>query len=101
MWIALNNSFLSVVSHRDHPDKLLVRARIEGDIERIFAYADVFSAPRSDYKYRAVIDRADVSSVIADLVDDIEYDDFKSSVTDQKRHDAYLKIWSIMRGMQR
>jgi hypothetical protein len=100
MWIALNNSFLSIVAHTERSDKLLIRARMPGDIERVFPDADVFTLEHADYKYRAVIDRGDVGNVIADLIEDIDYPDFKSSVADQDRHDAYLKIWSVMRGMQ-
>ena len=100
MWIALNDSFISIVAHRERADKLLVRARLPGDIEAVFPDAQVFSVPGADYKYRAVVDRAEVGNAIADRIDDIEYDDFKSSVPDQKRHDAYLKIWSVMQGEQ-
>jgi len=101
MWIALNDSFVSIVAHRERADKLLVRARLPGDIEAVFPDAQVFSVSGADYKYRAVIDRTEVGNILADRADDIEYDDFKSSVTDQRRHDAYLSIWSIMRGMQK
>ena len=41
MWIVLNNSFLSIVKNRNNDDELLVRARVKGDIEKIFSNADV------------------------------------------------------------
>ena len=36
MWIQFNNAFLSIVENRDNKLELLVRARIKGDIEKIF-----------------------------------------------------------------
>ena len=33
MWIFMNDSMLSIVAHKDKPEHLLVRSRIEGDIE--------------------------------------------------------------------
>ena len=42
MWIQFNNAFLSIVENRDNKLELLVRARIKGDIEKIFPEADVF-----------------------------------------------------------
>lgn len=52
MWIMLNNAFLSIVENRNNKDELLVRARIEGDIERVFPEADSFQDEQADYKYR-------------------------------------------------
>ena len=39
MWIFQNDSFLSIVAHRDKPGMLLVRARKAGDIEAVFPEA--------------------------------------------------------------
>ena len=36
MWIQFNNAFLSILENRDNKLELLVRARIKGDIEKIF-----------------------------------------------------------------
>ena len=55
MWIQFNNAFLSIVENRDNKLELLVRARIKGDIEKIFPEADVFEDDSADYKYRAFI----------------------------------------------
>ena len=41
MWIFLSNSFISVVQKPGDNDLLTVRARIEGDIERVFPGAQV------------------------------------------------------------
>ena len=65
MWIMLNNAFLSIVENRNNKDELLVRARIEGDIERVFPEANSFQDEQADYKYRAFVLRKEVEKVIA------------------------------------
>ena len=42
MWIQFNNAFLSIVENREKKKELLVRARVKGDIEKVFLKADVF-----------------------------------------------------------
>ena len=64
MWIQFNNAFLSIVENRDNKLELLVRARIKGDIEKIFPEADVFEDDSADYKYRAFISKVKVAAKI-------------------------------------
>ena len=53
MWIVLNKSFLSIVKNRNNNSELLVRARVKGDIEKVFENADVFEDMNADYRYRS------------------------------------------------
>ena len=62
MWIQFNNAFLSIVENRDNKLELLVRARIKGDIEKIFPEVEVFENDSADYKYRALISKAKVAA---------------------------------------
>ena len=101
MWVFLNNAFLSIVQHRDDNSQLLVRARIASDIERVFPDAKTFTDNHADYKYRAVIPRAEVAKAMATQVEGINYDNFKNSVHDTSRHDAYLGVWSVMSRTQK
>ena len=55
MWIQFNNAFLSIEENREKTIELLVRARVKGDIEKVFPKADVFEDNNADYKYRAFI----------------------------------------------
>ena len=50
MWIVLNKSFLSIVKNRNNENQLLVRARVKGDIEKVFDEADVFEDENADYR---------------------------------------------------
>lgn len=107
MWIYLNDAYLSIADPRatyaggDGPkgDKLLVRARFEGDIERVFGEQvapHVVRTPDRDYAFRLLVDRQRVAEVIAAAVREIDYLNFKGSVREKWRHDAYLGCWSAM-----
>jgi len=101
MWIFLSGSFLSIVDKGDPSGQtLLVRARRAGDIERVFPLADVGKSKRTDYRYRARIDREEVALRVADEVRGIDYPNFKSTVREHDRHDAYMAVWKAMYGYQ-
>ncbi len=101
MWIFLNDSFLSVVAHHDDPGLLLVRARIAGDIERVFKDARVSHTPEHDYAYRAEIARECVAAVLARRIEEIDYPNFKNSVREHDRHNVYMDVWLKMAEFQR
>jgi len=103
MWIVLNKSFLSIVKNRNNENQLLVRARVKGDIEKVFEDADVFEDEKADYKYRSYIDREIVSNVISNELLNIDYDNFKNSVSKDEldRAKAYMNVWSSLNKLQR
>jgi hypothetical protein len=96
MWIFLNNAFLSIVSDKGNPDKLLVRACHHGDIRRVFPTVKVVVTPEADYRYRARVPRTLVAEKIASQIAGIDYTNFKKSVTDESRLMAYLQVWRQM-----
>ena len=104
MWVFSKDSFLSIVADRNHKDRLLVRARIKGDIERAFPQAKVLSLKHADYHHRAFIDRAEVARAIAEQVNAIDYPNFKDEVqrvSGGARHHAYFDVWAVMRDYQK
>ncbi|MNC03812.1 hypothetical protein D3C76_1116260 [compost metagenome] len=97
MWIFLKNSFLSIVDKGDPTGQtLLVRARRKGDIERVFPDAQVIEGGGTDYAFRASIDREQVAQTMADQVRAIRTPNFKNTVTEPGRHDAYMDVWAAM-----
>lgn len=100
MWIFTSNAFLSVVADRDNPDRLLVRARVPGHIERVFPDAKVFTDSQADYLYRAFIQREVVVQAVAANISKIDYDNFKDSVNDPVLHNAYMNVWGVMEKIQ-
>ncbi|MCP9850776.1 hypothetical protein [Cyanobium sp. Morenito 9A2] len=102
MWIFLNDAFLSVVADREDPkgERLLVRARRQGDIERVFPEASVFSVDGADYAFRAWVPRQRVAEAMAARVGEIDYPNFKNAIHDTAYHDAALSAWSAMHAYQ-
>jgi hypothetical protein len=100
MWIFLSDSFLSIVRYDSNVSMLLVRGRAKHDIERIFPGANVQETPSADYRFRAVLTREEVAKAISQRIMDISYGNFKDSVHEHVRHDAYMKCWSVMARLQ-
>ena len=94
---------LKFVDEEKTSDDYLVRSRIKGDIEKVFPDSDVFEMENSDYKYRSYIRKTDVSSKLKNIVEDINYDNFKNSISpDQtERHNSYLNVWTELRKLQK
>jgi hypothetical protein len=100
MWLFTTDGFMSVVSKDCEPHQLLVRARVRGDIERAFPGAKVTETRKADYRYRTVVAREALVAYLTRQARDLDYENFKDTVTDQERHDAYLQVWSAMHRMQ-
>ncbi len=100
MWVCLNEGFYSIVDAASDPSCLLVRARRESDIERLFPDAKVVTIAGRDYQFRAEVDREVVAQVIGDTVAGIDYRNFKGSVRDDELHDAYASVWRVMANLQ-
>jgi len=104
MWLFLKNSFLSIVDPGDQGPKtgdyLLVRARVKGDIERIFPRARVQETLCRDYRFRAYIQRSIVAKAISNEVIANKATNFKDSVDSNCRHAAYAGVWRTMWSFQ-
>lgn len=96
MWIIQNDSFLSIVEHKGKPGHLLVRARVKGDIENAIPTANVYEDASADYFFRADISREDLKTALVAAVDKINYGNFKASVKDHARHEAYMGVWGVL-----
>jgi hypothetical protein len=79
----------------------LVRARREGDIERVFGrHVEVERDTTADYLFRARVSGEEVAEVIRREVLSISYGNFKNSVRDRTLHDAYMRVWTAMAATQ-
>lgn len=102
MWLFLNNSYVSIVQHRDHREKLIVRGRFEGDVERFLQPAlgraplKVATTPDADYRFRAIVGRSVVERAMSAAVSGITYPNFKDSIRDAWRKSLALRIWSML-----
>ena len=102
MWILMNESYFSIVKNKNKKDSLLVRARVKGDIEKVFPKAHVIENAGTDYKYRTFLPKWVVSKAIKKSIEQIDYDNFKNSVPleDTARHDVYFDVWLNLLALQ-
>lgn len=96
MWIFLNNAFVSAVQNYNDPDQLVVRARKRNDLVELFPHRPIISTPSNDYAFRCYVDKHDLAKVVVDRILGIDYSNFKASVPDRYRHDAYMDVWTAM-----
>lgn len=103
MWVFLNNAMLSAVAHRNKPGHFMVRARLKGDLERVFPGATVSRTPSADYVYRCTVSKRKLKDAMEDAIDSIDYPNFKSSIkpADRARSTAYHGVWDVMMDAQR
>src|SRR3954463_13955345 len=100
MWLFTTQGFHSIVAHRRDPDRLLVRARAREDLEALreqIPELRIFSDSRADYRWRAVITRAEWVAAIAQLATEIDYDNFKNAVAVRQgieRERLYSGVWA-------
>ena len=105
MWLFCKHGFFSAVRHKRNQDCIHLRARFNGDLERLFLAhginAEVTETPMNDYRYRADIPRQTWSRIVAAEADAIDYTNFKKAVHDGTIRDAsYLLVWDVMSNVQ-
>lgn len=110
MWVFLNDAMVSAVAHRTKPGYLMVRARIAGDLERLFPRAKVERTPDADYAFRCTVTAGLFATVLAKRVESIDYPNFKGSLAGAKggqapstfmaRSEAYYRTWDAMMDAQ-
>lgn len=101
MWIFLNDAFFSIVKKDCKSNEVMVRARLPGDIEKVFGseYRSI-RVTNADYLYRATIPLSAVARAMVNEIFKISYPSFKESVSHKTLHRAYLKVWKIMASVQ-
>jgi hypothetical protein len=100
MWLFTPFGFLSVVDKGGDGSTLLVRARRKGEIEAHFPEAVVETTPGNDYLFRARIDRDRVAVVMAEMIRNLGYKNYKATLQDSEFHDACMGVWEVMHRYQ-
>ena len=102
MWIFTSSGFVSIVSHKDDPEKMLVRSRKIEPLERLWPEYPVQEIYWADYRYRIFVPVEGVSSVISDLIMEVNYPNFKAACTDDDEYQSALaSVWWTMLEYQR
>ncbi len=94
------DAFVSISEHAEEPRLLVVRARIQGDIERVFPEAQVMETPSEDYRYRASIYRERVAQVMSNRVHHVDYLSVSGSIEDPERWSTYVGVLTAMQEEQ-
>lgn len=102
MWLFLNDSFVSIVEHRDDPDTLLVRGRFRGDAARFLGLPQHHEVElaTADYRWRVITSRATVEKALLRAVRRARYPNFKDSIRTAWRKAIALRVWSILAAAQ-
>lgn len=87
MWIFLPTGFLSIVRKGPTLDTLCIRSRGRRDLEAFLARCEqhgiekpeIIDGAGTDYRYRVYMDKADVSVIMAGIILDLDYSNFKSA----------------------
>ena len=108
MWIFTPFGFFSVV-HKTHdaPDRLTIRGRVRGDLENLVSHLPSASVIRedanADYRFRITAEKDDLAYLMARLIGDLDYDNFKNEVAKQQGHERaarYGEVWSTLYELQ-
>ena len=95
MWICHNQGFISIVESRE-PDVMMVRARKWEHLRDIFGpHERIHVTPNNDYRFRVFVPRTELAELLAQMVIDVDYTNFKNSVVDDELHDLYAKFWQL------
>jgi len=100
MWLFTLNSFVSVVRHRDEPEKLLVRARRREDLLELLGrkWAEsIFEDDFADYRFRVIMLETDFQDIIFNYIHNkLTYDNFKAAQRSNGKFLDFLhKIWGL------
>ena len=106
MWLILPDIAVSVVA-KDPTGaaRLCVRARTRDDLDRLRRlYCPQLSPAQrnvgTDYEWRAYCPRQQWADTLASIGMGIDYPNMKAVVTDGRRHDVYMRIWSALHDLK-
>lgn len=110
MWLITPVGFFSVVQKPGDKLKgtLTLRSRVRGDLTALKQHylpglGPIQESHHTDYRFRAVAPRAEVSAAMARMVDGLDYSNFKSEVgktQGHKRANLYHKVWDVLYHLQ-
>ncbi len=110
MWLITPIGFFSLVQKPgDKPNgTLTVRSRVRSDLAALKqnylpGLGPIQESQDTDYRFRAVAPRVEVSAAMAHMVDGLDYSNFKSEVGKKqghKRASLYHQVWDVLYHLQ-
>ena len=106
MWVLSTRGFFSVVADDADPSRVLVRARVREDLDRLgelLPQLEPWHDPTADYAWRALVDRPEWGRALGAIATEIDYRNFKNAIADRQgeaRADVYERVWAELRELQ-
>lgn len=110
MWLLTPLGFFSIVRKPGDVGggTLTIRARVRSDLEALREHClpdlgKIEENAGTDYRFRAKAKRSQVAEALAKLVQDLDYENFKSEVAKKQgkhRAAAYEKVWGVLCKLQ-
>lgn len=110
MWLITPIGFFSIVQKPGDKknDTLTVRSRVRGDLVALKLHylpglGEIQESSDTDYRFRAVAPRGEVSAAMSRMIDSLDYSNFKSEVAKQqgyKRASLYHQVWDVLYKLQ-
>lgn len=123
MWLFTKYGFYSVVCARQgdgrhgqpvDPSRIMVRARLRPHLEALkdrfpdlLGGCDIKEFADADYGFRIFVEKRVWTQVMAELTEDLDYDNFKSEVARFQERDgadyqySLHEVWSVMYRLQK
>ncbi len=103
MWVITNKGFYSIVLVNDTvttPDNTVeeifaVRTRDKKHLSLAFPNKKVFVYDYSDYQFRVYLTKGEAADFMLNVVDSINYTNFKNSIKDYSLHEFCTRIWAL------
>lgn len=110
MWLVTPIGFFSIVQKPGDKKNgtLTVRSRVRSDLAALkqpylSGLGTIKESHDTDYRFRAVAPRAEVSAAMARMIDGLDYSNFKSEVAKKqghKRASLYHQVWDVLYHLQ-
>ena len=108
MWIFTLDGFYSAVQDKSDKDLIWVRSRVKEDLTRLIdTYevnaSEIYEDAGTDYKFRICVWREEWVRVVADCVNDIDYNNFKGACLEELGKDRARvlgEVWLSMMKLQ-
>jgi hypothetical protein len=107
MWVFTRDGFFSAVQHFEQPDTILVRGRVQSDVETLceIMSTELVENVDADYRYRTIVSRQAWSDYLQQAARELDYSNFKDAMHgvfgDSRRDQAHMDVWSAMQQLQR
>lgn len=79
MWLFSRDGFVSIVEAKLKPGMVYARARDKAHIEAMFPGLEIFASMSSDYPWRVLLSKEELSDSIVKMVTAINYNNFKDA----------------------